>query len=58
MARFFLKEPIYSEPDKNSVLLVLDNNIVMRSKRKEESMLKNNYIQEMWRKLNFLEKKF
>ena len=57
MARFFLKEPIYSEPDKNSVLLVLDNNIVMRSKRKEESMLKNNYIQEMWRKLNFLEKK-
>ena len=40
MQRFFLKDPIYSEPDRNSVLLVLDNNIVMRSKRKEESMLK------------------
>lgn len=56
MQRFFLKDPIYSEPDRNSVLLVLDNNIVMRSKRKEESMLKDNTIQNKWEKLNYLEK--
>ncbi len=57
MKNFFLKEPIYSEPDKNSVLLVLDNNIVMRSKRKEESMLKDETIQEKWKDLNVLERK-
>lgn len=56
MQRFFLKDPIYSEPDRNSVLLVLDNNIVMRSKRKEESMLKDNTIQDKWKDLNYLEK--
>lgn len=56
MQRFFLKDPIYSEPDRNSVLLVLDNNIIMRSKRKEESMLKDNAIQDKWEKLNYLEK--
>lgn len=56
MQSFFLKDPIYTEPDKNSVLLVLDNNIVMRSKRKEESMLKNNFIQEKWNELNYLER--
>lgn len=57
MQKFFLKDPIYSEPDKNSVLLVLDNNIVMRSRRREESMLKNNVIQDKWENLNYLEKK-
>ena len=56
MQRFFLKEPIYSEPDRNSVLLVLDNNIIMRSRRKEESMLKNNSIQSKWKELNYLER--
>lgn len=56
MQRFFLKDPIYSEPDKNSVLLVLDNNIVMRSKRKQETMLKNNNIQEKWEGLSYLER--
>lgn len=56
MQRFFLKDPIYSEPDRNSVLLVLDNNIIMRSKRKEESMLKDNTIQDKWEELNYLEK--
>ena len=56
MQSFFLKDPVYSEPDENSVLLVLDNNIVMRSKRKQESMLKNNNIQENWSNLNYLEK--
>jgi len=56
MQKFFLKDPIYSEPDRNSVLLVLENNIVMRSKRKEENLLKNNIIQENWEKLNYLER--
>lgn len=56
MQRFFLKDPMYSEPDRNSVLLVLDNNIIMRSKRKEESMLKDNIIQDKWQDLNYLEK--
>ncbi len=56
MKKYFLKDPIYSEPDRNSVLLVLDNNIVMRSRRKEESMLKNTIIQDKWKDLNYLEK--
>ena len=56
MQRFYLKDPIYSEPDRNSVLLVLENNIIMRSRRKEESMLKVNNIQDEWSKLNYVEK--
>ena len=56
MQRFFLKDPKYSEPDKNSVLLVLDNNIVMRSKRREESILKDKSIQNKWNNLNYLER--
>lgn len=56
MQKYFLKEPIYSEPDSNSVLLVLENNIVMRRKRKEESLLKNDIIQKTWEGLNYLEK--
>jgi len=56
MQRFFLKDPIYSEPDRNSVLLILDNNIVMRGRRKEESMLKDNNIQDKWEDLNYLER--
>ena len=56
MKRFFLKDPIYSEPDHNSVLLILDNNIVMRGQRKEESMLKNQKIQEAWNSLNLVER--
>lgn len=56
MQKYFLKEPIYSEPDSNSVLLVLENNIVMRRKRKEESLLKNDIIQKTWEELNYLEK--
>lgn len=57
MQRFYLKDPIYSEPDRNSVLLVLENNIIMRGRRKEESMLKVNTIQDEWDNLNYLEKK-
>ena len=56
MQRFFLNDPIYSEPDRNSVLLVLENNIVMRGRRKTESMMKVNIIQDSWNNLNYLEK--
>ena len=56
METFFLKEPIYTEPDNNSVLLTLDNNIVMRSRRKEETMLKSNKIKNKWEELNYLER--
>lgn len=56
MQRFFLKDPIYSEPDRNSVLLVLENNIVMRGRRKTESLLKVNNIQDEWENLNYTER--
>ena len=56
MQKFFLKDPMYSEPDRNSVLLILDNNIIMRSRRKEESMLKVNTIQDEWQNLNYVER--
>ena len=57
MREFFLKDPIYSESNNNSVLLVLENNIVMRSQRKEESLLTNANISKIWNELNFLERK-
>ena len=57
MKNFFLKEPVYTEPEHSSVLLVLDNNIVTRSKRKEESMLRNGKIKEVWDSLNYAERK-
>lgn len=57
MRNFYLKDPIYSEPDQHSVLLILDNNIVMRSKRKTESMLKKSEINSKWGKLNYQEQK-
>ena len=57
MRKFYLKDPIYSEPEQQSVLLVLDNNIVMRSKRKTETMLKNIDINGKWETLNNMEKK-
>lgn len=40
MENFFLKEPEYSEPNSNSVLLRLDNNYVMRQIRNSERMEK------------------
>lgn len=57
MRSFYLKDPIYSEPDQHSVLLVLDNNIIMRSKRKTETMLKKEGINDKWKNLNFQEQK-
>jgi len=55
MQKFHLNDPIYSEPDRNSVLLVLENNIVMCGKRKAESMLKVESIQDSWDNLNYPE---
>ena len=56
MQNYFLKEPTYSEPDSSSVLLVLENNIVMRSRRKTESLLNEQRIKEKWAELNYLER--
>lgn len=38
MESFFLKDPIYSEPEGNSVLLVLENNIISRSLRSTDRL--------------------
>ena len=56
MQKYFLKDPIYQEPDKNSLLLVLENNIVMRSRRNTESMMKVEKIKTIWSELNLVEK--
>ena len=56
MQSYFLKEPTYFEPDRSSVLLVLENNIEMRSRRKTESLLNEQKIKENWEELNYLER--
>ncbi len=55
MKEFFLDDPEYSEPNGRSVKLVLKNNIIMRSKRKTETLLKNDSLNEKWEGLNLLE---
>ena len=57
MQSYFLKEPTYFEPDRSSVLLVLENNIEMRSRRKTESLLNEQKIKENWEELNYLERR-
>lgn len=57
MKDFFLEEPEYSEPNNMLVKLVLKNNIVMRSKRKNENLLKDETIKDKWEELNVIEKK-
>lgn len=57
MESFFLKDPIYSEPDNNSVLLVLENNIITRSKRREESLARKEEIKNEWNNLSYAEKR-
>lgn len=57
MKDFFLEEPEYSEPNNMLVKLVLKNNIVMRSRRKNESLLKEEKIRDNWEELNILEQK-
>lgn len=56
MKEFFLHDPIYSEPHGQSVLLVLENNVLARSKRKSETMRQNTIIQDKWEELSYLEK--
>ena len=56
MKEFFLDDPEYSEPNGRSVKLVLRNNVVMRSKRKTETLLKNDSLNDKWEGLNELEK--
>lgn len=55
MEKFYLKEPEFSEPNNNSLLLVLDNNIVMRSNRKRDTLLKNSEISQNWNNLSYPE---
>lgn len=57
MSDLFLEEPIYIEDKGSSLKLVLKNNIVMRSKRKNELLLKDNNINQKWRNLNIIEQK-
>ena len=57
MKDFFLEEPEYSEPNNMLVKLVLKNNIVMRSKRKNENLLKDETIKDKWEELNAIEQK-
>jgi ATP-dependent DNA helicase RecG len=56
MQRFYLKDPVYTEPDRNSVLLVLDNNIAVRANRKQETLKKSDAIKDKWELLNYAEK--
>ena len=57
MANFFLDEPKYEVLPGDILMLTLKNNIVMRSKRKTENLLKNNKISEIWPSLNVMERK-
>ena len=56
MQKFYLKDPVYSEPDRNSVLLVLDNNIAVRANRKQETLKKSVAVKEKWNQLNYAER--
>ncbi len=56
MEKFFLKDPVFSEPNHHSVLLVLYNNIIMRGRRKEESIISDERIQSIWNELNYAER--
>lgn len=56
MQRFYLKDPVYSEPDRNSVLLVLDNNIAVRANRKQETLKKSDLVKDKWKILNYAER--
>lgn len=57
MNEFFLEDPTYLEEKGSSLKLILKNNIVMRSKRKTESLLKDNNINKNWMILNIIEQK-
>lgn len=55
MAKFFLDDPEYSEPEQSSVRLVLKNNIVMRRQRQHDRAL--GYVgKEVWSRLGDLDR--
>jgi len=56
MQKCYLKDPVYSEPDRNSVLLVLDNNIAVRANRRQETLKKSDAIKDKWEILNYAER--
>lgn len=53
MDAYHLKEPVYTEPDRNSVLLVLENNVEKRSNVK--TTIGNEKIEKIWDDLSHLE---
>lgn len=55
MYDFNLNEPIYSEPDRNSVLLVLDNDIENRSNVNKAAT--NESVKDIWNELTYPEQK-
>ena len=55
MKDYFLDDPEYSEPQRRAVKLVLKINVVMRNKRKNETLLKNDDLNKNWDGLNLLE---
>lgn len=55
MENYFLKPPEYTEPNKNSVLLKLENNYIMRQIRGNEHMQKV-LTEELWESLSVEEK--
>ena len=57
MSEFFLEDPTYIEEKGVSLKLILKNNIIMRSKRKTETLLKDNKINDKWNSLNKMEQK-
>ena len=57
MENIHLNEPKYSVVNNHLVLLVLENNIEVRSKIQSNSMLKKDKIKECWNTLNYQEQK-
>lgn len=55
MHDFNLSEPIYSEPDRNSVLLILDNDIENRSNVNKAA--NNENVKDIWHELTYPEQK-
>lgn len=55
MQLFFLNKPVYSEPNKNSVQLVLENNIISR-KLRTDNAIKNIFEQKSYNDLSTYEK--
>lgn len=57
MSEFFLEYPIYTEEKRLSLRLTLKNNVIMRSKRNNENLLKDGKINQKWDELNVMEQK-